>query len=231
MNDQSFFHAHILFIMPVSCKFLLLRMVLLSLLAGQSVWIHAQKPKAPATSMNDINTMVGMDLQELTFCDVLIPRVKSDLQAEANKKCETRETCILCKERNTNQPIYASMFIQPEPAACPSAYVGVSKSQLSASAQSNRPSGADVPFQAEIRQSSCPNGNTSLEVVVMGNVLDCDANRATYTFQWTIDGNKGGHDRTVSCICGNEAEVRIIQPGTGHTVTRKIRLQPCKTNE
>ncbi len=192
----------------------------------------AQKAKSPKSIIDGMNVLKGKDMQEITYCDVVLPRVSAKLQAEANKTCQTQESCVLCRERQSNQRLYASMYIQPDPEICKSVYVGnTTADPTSEKARDIQPVDSGTAFQAEVKQSSCRDGSTNLEVVIIGNILASGTNAPTYNFLWSVDGNKAGHERLINCVCGNEATVRITDGKTGRSVTKLIRLQPCKTNE
>ncbi len=190
--------------------------------------VLAQKAKSPKSIIDGMNVLKGKDMQEITYCDVVLPRISAQLQAEANKTCQTQESCVLCRERESNQRLYASMYIQPDPEVCKSVYVGNTTTEPSSdNARDIQPVETGDGFQAEVKQSSCRDGSTNLEVAIIGNILTCGSKASTYNFLWSVDGKKAGHERLINCVCGNEATVRITDGSTGRSVTKKISLQPC----
>ncbi len=171
------------------------------------------------------------DIKNTPYCDQIMPRLTKDLQAKANSTCETQETCVLCLERETRHPMYATIFLQPNPAECASAAV-----QTEAVYETDRrplPGGGrpDAPFQAELIQSTCVNGGNTLDVYVLGNGINREYKKDSFTYLWTVDGNKAGHSGRIDCACGNIAEVRITKAATGESITKRTKLRPCTTNE
>lgn len=190
--------------------------------------VLAQKAKSPKSIIDGMNVLKSKEMLEITYCDVILPRVSAKLQEEANKTCQTQESCVLCRERQSNQRLYASMYIQPDPEVCKSVYVGNTTAEPSSdNARDIQPVETGDAFQAEVKQSSCRDGSINLEVAIIGNILTCGSKATTFNFLWSVDGNKAGHERLINCVCGNEATVRITDGSTGRSVTKKISLQPC----
>lgn len=187
--------------------------------------------RPPKTTLKGAELYTDPDIKNTPYCDQIIPRITKDLQAKANSTCETQESCILCLERESRHPLYATVFLQPDPAVCSSVGVqteAVYDTERRPDLGSTRPDG---PFQAEILQSTCVNGGNTLDVYVLGNGINREYKKDSFTYLWTVDGNKAGHASRIDCACGKLAEVRITKAATGESITKRTKLRPCKTNE
>ncbi len=205
--------------------------VLIAFLGAFGLTTLQAQTKPPKTTLKGAELYSDPDIKNTPYCDQIMPRITKDLQAKANSTCETQETCILCLERETRHPLYATVFLQPDPAVCSSAGVqteAVVDSERRALQNTDRP---NPPFQAEILQSTCVNGGNTLDVYILGNGINREYHKDAFTYLWTVDGNKAGHAGRIDCACGNVAEVRITKAATGESITKRAKLRPCKTNE
>ncbi len=215
--------------MRVTTVFRISTLIVLLCAFGLSTLDAQNKPTK--TTLQGSELYKDPDIKNIPYCDQIIPRITKDLQRKANTSCETQETCILCLERESRHPLYSTVFLQPDPAICSS--VGVS-TQAVVDSERRTFSGGDrptPPFQAEILQSVCINGGNTLDVYVLGNGINRNYKKDAFTFLWTVDGNKAGHAQRIDCACGNQAEVRITSAENGQSITKRVKLRPCMTNE
>ena len=210
------------------------KMTLLLLFFG-SFAIHqtatAQISKPPKTTLKGNDLFKDPDIVNIPYCDQVVSQLSKSLQLKADRSCQTQDACILCRERQSGQPLYMTMFFQPDPEACSSTCV---RTMAVEDTERRTLPGGEVnvpPFQAEIIQSTCVNGGNTLDVYIVGNSINRELQKDAYTYLWTVDGNKAGHGNRVDCQCGSEAVVRITHKSSGKSISKLVKLRPCTTNE
>lgn len=80
--------------------------------------------------------------------------------------------------------------------------------------------GLACEFDVEIVVSTCFSGGTSLEAVTDSS--------EEYGFLWAIDGGHGGHARNVTCVCGDEATVRVTRLADGLSIFKTTKISDCE---
>ncbi|MCF8243526.1 MAG: hypothetical protein K9J37_16630 [Saprospiraceae bacterium] len=167
------------------------------------------------------------------YCDAVLPAIEKQLQADADATCTTQTTCVDCMDRTSKMTLAATLYVQPNKAACNSASDIVANSVTDIVANTDalsRGASKQAPhrFVAKLMQSPCYAGGTNLEVVVPGY----DLRKKQFSFLWEVDGKKAGHLTSVQCACGKEAKVRVTHLLTGESVNLTMKLNStCSTNK
>lgn len=162
-------------------------------------------------------TVGGTDKVE--FCDLILPKVHKELQAEADATCATQFSCVQCMDRTSKMELAATLVVQPVKSDCkPVTDVKIQPDAVSRGA-SNVPKPAPR-FRAEILQSPCFAGGTNLEVYIAGYGT-CGRE---FSYLWEVDGRKAGHLTSIACACGKEAKVRVTHLPSGESTTLVAKL-------
>lgn len=156
---------------------------------------------------------------KLPYCDEAVAAAKAKLQAYADEKCETANTCVQCLDRASNVEIYANVYIQPKSDKCKTAVnIGTTL----------KPTAKLPDFYFEIFQSVCTVEGTTLRVIFPESSMDA----TNFTYTWEIDGQAAGQTRQVSCVCGKTANVTVTEKGTRRSVSKTMDLQEaCKASK
>ena len=196
-----------LFLVPVG-------ITLFMLVAGiQSAHAQSGKPAENAAP----KVAVPVPVPVVPFCDEAIPKVKAQLQTEADAKCQTMQSCVHCVERESKTELYATLYVQPLKLSCKT----VSNLQV-ASSESAR----QQAINFEIAQAVCTRSGVSLEV----NLPDASARAADFTYEWTVDGKPAGREARLECACGETASIKVThkktKQSTVKTMTLPVACQP-----
>ncbi|MCK6692834.1 MAG: hypothetical protein L6Q97_12105 [Thermoanaerobaculia bacterium] len=146
------------------------------------------------------------------FCDEAIPKVKAQLQAQADANCKTAQSCVRCIERGSNTELYATLVVQPEKLSCKR----LTNLQVAQSETARIP--ADIHF--EVMQSVCTRSGVSLEVLLP----DASARASDFTYEWTIDGKPAGRAATLECACGETASIKVTKKSTKQSLIKTMTL-------
>ena len=153
----------------------------------------------------------------VAYCDAKLPPEGKRLQELANETCTTQTACVACMDRASKIALAATLVVQPDKEGCkPATDIATEDAAISKGAQKQKP----TSFHAQILQSPCIAGGTSLEVYIPGSG---HASRE-FSYLWELDGGKGGHQPKQTCICGKWAKVRVTRLATGESVTLSIKL-------
>jgi hypothetical protein len=154
---------------------------------------------------------------KLDYCELLLPKLERELKDEANATCTTQSACVECLDKASRIALAATLVVQPDKEGCkPATDITTDDAALSRGSQKQKP----ASFRAQILQSPCIAGGTSLEVYIPGYG---HASRE-FSYLWEIDGGKGGHLPKLTCICGKSARVRVTRLATGESVTLSMKL-------
>ncbi|MBK8920940.1 MAG: hypothetical protein IPM81_05445 [Saprospirales bacterium] len=163
-----------------------------------------------ATNMQAQNTPAqGADRTKMTeavpaplpYCDEVLQQAKQNLQTEANKTCQTTQTCIPCLDRKTGVTVYATLVVQPEDPTC----------TLVKSMTYETTEGTKAPaIYFEIQQLKCSGPGVTLEVIFP----DARAKASDYAYEWMVDGKKAGSSAKIECTAGKAVQVKVMKKGS-----------------
>lgn len=147
------------------------------------------------------------------FCDEAIPKVKAQLQTQADANCKTAQSCVHCVERESKTELYATLIVQPQKPSC-------KRITNLAVAPSESVKGQAAAIHFDVAQSVCTRSGVSLEVLLP----DASARASDYSYEWTIDGKQAGRKATLECACGETASIKVTQNSTKQSLTKTMTL-------
>lgn len=75
----------------------------------------------------------------------------------------------------------------------------------------------------DIQVTDCFSGGQTLEVII--------DSPDQYSFLWEVNDSHGGHTRSVECVCGETARVRVMSLADGESAYRTVDLLPCEVDD
>ncbi len=74
-------------------------------------------------------------------------------------------------------------------------------------------------FDFTLKLKTCEDGNVNVQIDILHPQL--------YGILWKLNGQKAGHGKSLSCVCGKKAEVRVMRFSDGLAITKSITLPVC----
>ncbi|TAK35260.1 MAG: hypothetical protein EPO28_15060 [Saprospiraceae bacterium] len=78
-------------------------------------------------------------------------------------------------------------------------------------------------FNFTLKLVPCSDGKVNVHIKILNPQL--------YKYDWKLNNMPAGHDKKLSCVCGNKAQVSVTRLSDGLTTTKSISLPICTAKE